>query len=129
MGIIQATTFVHLAASLDHSEIAIAGASWFLAQSVGGLLGASLSTAAIGLVLRNNLEAALAGIPGRDRVGFLPTGLCRAHADETNQIIARILSDVNYIQEMPVHLWKPVSQSYVAAIACSNRKAPLKVLS
>ncbi|OQV04216.1 hypothetical protein CLAIMM_09132 [Cladophialophora immunda] len=37
MGTTQSTTFVHLAASLEHAEIAIAGTTWFLAQSFGSL--------------------------------------------------------------------------------------------
>lgn len=60
MGIIQSTTFVHLAASLEHSDIAIAGSAWFLAQNIGVLVGASLSTSIINrrtsFLLRRNLE-------------------------------------------------------------------------
>ncbi|KAH8170351.1 major facilitator superfamily protein [Sarocladium implicatum] len=61
MGIVQATSFMHLAASVDHDEIAIAGTAWFLAQNVGVLVGASLSTALINKVLRPSLEQALEG--------------------------------------------------------------------
>lgn len=68
MGVIQSTTFVHLAASLERSEIAIAGASWFLAQNIGVLMGASISTATINYALRHGLERLLRGIEGRDEV-------------------------------------------------------------
>lgn len=59
MGVIQSSTFIHLAASLDHSEIAIAGTTWFLAQNVGVLVGASFSTTLINHVLRTSLETSL----------------------------------------------------------------------
>lgn len=66
MGIIQSTTFVHLAASLEPSEVAIAGAAWFLAQNIGILLGASFSTAAINYALGYKLEKVLEGIEHKD---------------------------------------------------------------
>lgn len=68
MGILQSTTFIHLAASLDHSEIAIASASWFLAQNIGVLVGASFSTATINYVLGVSLDGALEGIKDKDEV-------------------------------------------------------------
>ncbi|RSL94893.1 hypothetical protein CEP52_012364 [Fusarium oligoseptatum] len=102
MGVIQSTTFVHLAASLDRSEIAIAGASWFLAQNIGVLMGASISTATINYALRHGLETLLHGIEGRD------------------EIIKNVTSNVEYTQNLPDHLWMLVSKAYIRAIACSN---------
>jgi MFS family permease len=61
MGIIQSASFIHLAASVEHDEIAVAGTSWFLAQNIGVLVGASLSTALTSGVLKRSLQAALAG--------------------------------------------------------------------
>lgn len=69
MGILQSTTFIHLAASLGHSEIAIAGASWFLAQNIGVLVGASFSTSIINYVLEFKLRQALEGLEDKDEVG------------------------------------------------------------
>jgi predicted MFS family arabinose efflux permease len=63
MGIIQSASFMHLAANVEHHEIAIAGTSWFLAQNVGVLVGASLDTALINAVVRKSLETALNGNP------------------------------------------------------------------
>jgi sugar phosphate permease len=68
MGTIQSSTFVHLAASLDRSDMAIAGTAWFLAQSFGYLFGASFSTALINSVLRKQLNLNLAGWEGSDKV-------------------------------------------------------------
>ncbi|WAO91780.1 MFS domain-containing protein [Fusarium falciforme] len=105
MGVIQSTTFVHLAASLDRSEIAIAGASWFLAQNIGVLMGASISTATINYALRHGLETLLRGVESRD------------------EIIRNITSNVEYTQNLPEHLWVLVSKAYIRAIACSNALA------
>ncbi|RMJ17737.1 hypothetical protein CDV36_002563 [Fusarium kuroshium] len=102
MGVIQSTTFVHLAASLDRSEIAIAGASWFLAQNIGVLMGASISTAMINYALRHGLETLLNGIEGRD------------------EIIRNVTSNVEYTQNLSDNLWMLVSKAYIRAIACSN---------
>ncbi|KAH8660573.1 major facilitator superfamily domain-containing protein [Xylariales sp. PMI_506] len=77
MGIIQSTTFVHLAASLEPSEIAIAGAAWFLAQNIGILLGASFSTAAINYALGYKLEKVLEGIEDKDAARIPQTGTMR----------------------------------------------------
>jgi predicted MFS family arabinose efflux permease len=63
MGIMQSVTFVHLAASVSHDEVPIAGTSWFLAQNIGALVGASITTSLINRVLRASLQAVLAGEP------------------------------------------------------------------
>lgn len=73
MGILQSTTFIHLAASLEHSEIAIASASWFLAQNIGILVGASFSTATINYVLGIALNRSLEGIVEKNKVTFHQT--------------------------------------------------------
>lgn len=68
MGISQSSTFVHLAASLENSELVLAGTTWFLSQSFGGLVGACFSTAVINGTLRSALEHALSGLPDKDSV-------------------------------------------------------------
>lgn len=68
MGIMQSTTFVHLAASLEQSDIAIAGSSWFLAQNVGILIGSSLSTATINRRTSSLLDSYLDGIEDKAEV-------------------------------------------------------------
>lgn len=69
MGILQSTTFIHLAASLEQGEIAIASASWFLAQNIGILVGASFSTATINYVLGIALNRSLEGVIDKNEVG------------------------------------------------------------
>lgn len=71
MGIIQSATFIHLAASVDHSEMAIAGTTWFLAQNIGSLIGASISTSLINSVIKMSLQKSLAGFDDHDKVGLL----------------------------------------------------------
>ncbi|KAJ4245523.1 hypothetical protein NW762_014032 [Fusarium torreyae] len=73
MGIVQSSTFIHLAASLDNSEIAIAGASWFLAQNIGVLIGASFSTASINYALKLSLDNLLDGVEGKEQVRKFPS--------------------------------------------------------
>lgn len=70
-GIIQSTTFVHLAASLDPSEIAIAGTSLYLAQNVLMLLGIQSATSALHGRLRFSLEEKLEGFKNRDKVSYV----------------------------------------------------------
>lgn len=72
MGSTQSTTFVHIAASLDHSEIAIAGTTWFLAQSFGSLIGASFATSLMHKVLQLTLRDKLDGFPNKAVVRFSP---------------------------------------------------------
>ncbi|KAM0547519.1 hypothetical protein ACHAPJ_010392 [Fusarium lateritium] len=106
MGIVQSSTFVHLAACLDNSEIAIAGASWFLAQNIGVLIGASFSTASINYALKVSLEKLLDGVEGKE------------------QIIKHATSDVTYIQGLPHNVWALVAKAYVQAISCSHANIP-----
>ena len=68
MGVTQSTTFIHLAASLDQAEVAIAGSSWFLAQNIGALVGASLSMPLINKVLIDGLQTGLSGFADRHEV-------------------------------------------------------------
>jgi predicted MFS family arabinose efflux permease len=63
MGVLQCATFVHLAASLDRSETAIAATAWFLAQNIGVLTGASLSVPLVNAFIMMGLEH---GLPGSD---------------------------------------------------------------
>lgn len=68
IGTTQSTSFMHLAARLENAEIAIASSIWFLSQSFGTLVGASLSTTLINSVLKHSLEQGLGGLPHKDTV-------------------------------------------------------------
>jgi hypothetical protein len=72
MGIIQSTTFIHLAASLDQSEIAIAGTALYLAQNLFVLVGIQLATALLHSRLYATLSRGLKGIKHKSKV-YLPT--------------------------------------------------------
>jgi len=68
MGTMQSTTFIHLAASLDQSEMAIAGTALYVAQNVFMLLGIQLATTVLHAQLRTNLENSLHGIKHKSKV-------------------------------------------------------------
>ncbi|KAI0177071.1 major facilitator superfamily domain-containing protein [Pestalotiopsis sp. NC0098] len=102
MGIMQSTTFVHLAASLEQSDIAIAGSSWFLAQNVGILIGSSLSTATINRRTSSLLDSYLDGI------------------EHKAEIIKRVISNTEYIQKLPEAIWRLVANAYIQALLASN---------
>lgn len=67
-GTLQSTTFVHLAASLDHSEIAIAGTAHYLAGTVFMLTGVQLSQTVVHARLRVLLNASLDGFKHKNKV-------------------------------------------------------------
>lgn len=71
MGTSQSTTFVHLAASLERTEMAIAGTTWFLAQSMGSLIGASFDIALTNAVLGSRLRNGLRGIDNQASVSHI----------------------------------------------------------
>ncbi|KAL6415686.1 putative major facilitator superfamily transporter [Ilyonectria robusta] len=106
MGIIQSSTFIHLAASLDHSQIAIAGTTWFLAQNIGVLVGASLSTTVINDALQSSLQTSLSGLIKKD------------------DIIEHVTSSVEYTQTLPEAIWNLVSKAYISALFYSNGMLP-----
>ncbi|KPM35909.1 hypothetical protein AK830_g10653 [Neonectria ditissima] len=102
MGVIQSATFIHLAASLRHSEISIAGTAWFVAQNVGILVGASFSTTLINRVLQSRLQTLLA-----------------THENKY-EIIKNATSNIEYVQTLPDAMWALVSKAYADALLCSN---------
>lgn len=67
-GIIQSTTFIHLAASLEAKEMAIAGTILYLSQNLFLLIGIQLSTATLRYRLRISLNAGLHGIKQKKTV-------------------------------------------------------------
>ena len=68
MGIVQSTTFIHLAASLDQSEMAIAGTTLYLAQIVSVLVGIQVATTVLHARLRIGLHAGLEGVEHKSKV-------------------------------------------------------------
>lgn len=68
MGSTQNTTFVHLAASLNPKDMAIAGTVWFLSQSVGMLVAVNVFNVVHEVALVKLLKEALRCEPNRDKV-------------------------------------------------------------
>ena len=68
MGCTQNTTFVHLAASLDPSDMAVAGTTWFLSQSVGMLVSANMFDLIHNMALGGFLDQALDGLDNKKEV-------------------------------------------------------------
>lgn len=66
-GVMLSTTFIHLAACLDHTEIAIAGTALYLAQSVFLLIGIQTSTAVLHASLRTILNQRLDGVKHKNK--------------------------------------------------------------
>ncbi|CAH0045987.1 unnamed protein product [Clonostachys solani] len=102
MGILQSTTFLHFAASLDPSDIAIAGSAWFLAQNVGVLLGASMSTTVINSVVQNYLQVSLDGFDARE------------------EIIRKVTSNVDNLRHFSEPIRKIVIEAYIKGLCSSN---------
>ncbi|KIW98607.1 uncharacterized protein Z519_00268 [Cladophialophora bantiana CBS 173.52] len=101
-GTTQSSTFVHLAASLDHSDIAIAGTTWFLSQSFGSLVGAGFATSLMNGILISTLEKNLTG--SKDKV----------------TIIRRVTSSVASIHKLPERLQKIVANAYITSLLYSD---------
>ncbi|CAH0042854.1 unnamed protein product [Clonostachys rhizophaga] len=102
MGILQSTTFLHLAASLDPSDIAIAGSAWFLAQNIGILLGASMSTTVINSVVQSYLQVSLEGF------------------DAKEEIIRKVTSNVDNMRHFSEPIRKVVKEAYIQGLCSSN---------
>jgi predicted MFS family arabinose efflux permease len=64
----QSTTFIHLAASLDPSEMAIAGTTLYLVQNLFLLIGLQFSTAVLHARLRIGLDSGLEGVKNKQKV-------------------------------------------------------------
>lgn len=69
----QSTTFIHLAAHLDQSEMAIAGTTLYLIQNLFLLVGLQTSTALVHARLRIGLESGLEGVKHKKQVYPLNT--------------------------------------------------------
>lgn len=98
MGIITSTTFIHLAASLDSSEMAIAGTTLYLAQNVFMLVGIQLGTTIVNASLKAQLEAALTGVKHR------------------SSLIKGLLSDASYVWSLPEKIQKIAVNAYINSL-------------
>lgn len=123
MGTSQSTTFVHLAASLEQSEMAIAGTSWFLAQSLGSLIGASFDIALTNAVIGSMLHGGLKGFDQQFSVRNTAR-LWRWNCSMLNvrQIIKRVTSNLGSISKLPANVQAIVKNAYISSLIASDGK-------
>ncbi len=97
-GIILSTTFVHLTASLEHDEVAIAATMLYCIQTMGLLIGVQVMTTVLHAELRMALDMALRGMEGRSKV------------------IEDAVSDIGLIWSMPKDIRRIVTEAYVESL-------------
>ena len=67
-GTIQATTFIHLAAHMDHADMAIAGTTLYLFQNLSVLVGIQVATTILHISLQSTLDKKLDGLENKAEV-------------------------------------------------------------
>lgn len=99
-GTIQSTTFIHVAASLDPSDMAIAGTTLYLAQNLFLLIGVQSATTILHVKLRVILDSMLkdAGVKHRAK------------------IIEKAVSSVSAIRSLPAAVRSVVVNGYVDSL-------------
>ncbi|KIW21654.1 hypothetical protein PV08_02234 [Exophiala spinifera] len=103
-GVIQSTSFVHLAASLDQSEIAIAGTVLYLIQNIFLLVGIQSATA----VLQQHLQSSLA----RDLDGV----------NDKAEVIKKVTSNIQLIWTFPDYIKNIVLRDYFNSLTAGYGK-------
>ncbi|KAI9147235.1 Vacuolar membrane amino acid uptake transporter fnx2 [Paramyrothecium foliicola] len=102
MGVTQSSSFIHLAASLNPKEIAIASMSWYLSASVGMLVAVNVFNATYQASLSSFLRQNLHGIKDADK------------------IIRGALSDIDFIASLPLKIRGLVIKSFVDTLTLTN---------
>ncbi|OAP55882.1 hypothetical protein AYL99_10034 [Fonsecaea erecta] len=97
----QATTFIHLAASLDPSKMAVAGTTLYLCYNLFLLIGIQLSTALLHARLRSSLESGLEGVKNKSK------------------IIESAVSSVKSIRDLPPWIRDIVLRAYLDGLSCT----------
>ncbi|EXJ54204.1 hypothetical protein A1O7_09541 [Cladophialophora yegresii CBS 114405] len=97
----QSTTFVHLAANLDASRMAVAGTTLYLVQNLFLLLGIQLATAILQARLRIRLNEGLDGVRHKKK------------------IIDSAVSSVRSIRTLPLRIRVLVIRAYLDGLACT----------
>ncbi|KAL6248669.1 hypothetical protein RBB50_004924 [Rhinocladiella similis] len=100
-GVIQSTSFVHLAASLDQSEIAIAGTCLYLTQNIFMLVGIQGATAVLQPHLKASLERDLSGVENKAK------------------IIKQVTSNIELIWHFPDYIKKTVLRDYFDSLTAA----------
>ncbi|KIW63362.1 hypothetical protein PV04_10212 [Phialophora macrospora] len=97
----QSTTFIHLAANLDASRMAVAGTTLYLVQNLFLLFGIQLSTALLHARLRIRLDEGLEGVKHKKR------------------IIDSAISSVRSIRTLPPRIEDIVIRAYLDGLSCT----------
>ncbi|EXJ70854.1 uncharacterized protein A1O5_05845 [Cladophialophora psammophila CBS 110553] len=100
----QSTTFIHLAASLEQSEMAIAGTTLYLCHNLFLLIGIQFSTALLHARLRISLESGLEGVKHKSK------------------IIESAVSSVDSIRHLPPRIRDIVVRAYIDGLSCTYGK-------
>lgn len=123
-GVIQSTSFVHLAASLDQSEIAIAGTCLYLTQNIFMLVGIQGATAVLQPHLKASLERDLSGVENKAKAGLCECGtLSTLYSMLTvGQIIKQVTSNIELIWHFPDYIKKTVLRDYFDSLTAAYGK-------
>ncbi|ERF75699.1 hypothetical protein EPUS_01529 [Endocarpon pusillum Z07020] len=97
-GAIQSTTFIHLAASLDPEDMAIAGTTLYLAQNLFLLIGIQSATTILHAQLKGMLDVLLEGVKRKA------------------EIIELAISSVRAIRQLPAHIEAIVVRAYINSL-------------
>ncbi|KIW25980.1 uncharacterized protein PV07_09113 [Cladophialophora immunda] len=97
----QSTTFIHLAASLEPSKMAIAGTTLYLCHNLFLLIGIQFSTALLHARLRSSLESGLEGVKHKSK------------------IIESAVSSVRSIRDLPPRIRDVVVRAYLDGLSCT----------
>lgn len=97
-GAVGSTTFIHLAASLDPADIAVAGTTLYLAQNLFLLVGVQIATTVLHIQVRRFLNARLSGLPDKAK------------------IVETAVSSVQEIRLLPGHVRRIVEDGYIDAL-------------
>ncbi|KIW77305.1 hypothetical protein Z517_09751 [Fonsecaea pedrosoi CBS 271.37] len=97
----QSTTFIHLAASLEPSKMAIAGTTLYLCHNLFLLVGIQFSTALLHFRLRSDLESGLEGVKHKKK------------------IIESAVSSIKSIRNLPPLIRDIVVRAYLDGLSCT----------
>lgn len=129
-GLLFASAFVGLTASVDGSQVATATAVFFLSSNIGAIVGASLAGTALETSLRSQLTKTLQGIPDGGQVCLsiphifeIRTGN-KTKVWETDyfhwQILKKALSDLEYVKSLTGPIRNRIVGAYVQGFEYSH---------
>lgn len=118
-GIALSAMFVALTAGIEHCEMAIGSSGLYLSSNVGLVAGISIASALLQSTLRKQLRISLEGIDEMQDV-ILPLTFGSANTDCYAQIIARALSDIEYVRSLHGRVGKLVTEAYIRCLGYTH---------